>query len=218
MILEKLLDMLLVAPAFLLAITVHEFMHGRVAYALGDTTARDHGRLSLNPIKHLDPLGTLMIFITSFYGYGFGWAKPVPVNPYHFRNPRRDMALVSLAGPAANFLAAFLVAKVLLLFVYGLVGNGIVIDITGALLQKAVILNVMLGIFNLLPIPPLDGSKLIPTILPDSMQQGWFRFEQYGFVILLALMFMLPGFLSTVIYGPIGEFMLRLVLAPIPMQ
>ncbi len=181
--------------AFLVVITVHEYSHGRVAYMLGDPTAKQQGRLSLNPLKHLDPLGTLMLIITAFYGRGIGWARPVPINPYHFKNPRRDMVLTSLAGPASNFLMAFVFAK---LFFFSMP------DLLRLFIMVVIYLNIAIGIFNLLPIPPLDGSKIIPALLPDSMQRSWFRFEQYGMAILLVLVFLLPGLLGTIIFTPAG--------------
>lgn len=191
-------------PAFLIAITVHEFMHGKVAEILGDSTAREQGRLSLNPIKHLDLMGTLVLIITQ----RIGWAKPVPVNPYHFRDPIKHMALVGLAGPMANFATAFVLAR---LFYLPLP------DIFGLLLAVTVQLNVILGIFNLLPIPPLDGSKIIPYFLPKTMQQPWYRFEQYGFIILLLLIFMVPGFLRTVLWYP-SEIVLKLIYMGMPIS
>lgn len=198
------LELLFRIPALLIAVTVHEFMHGRVAFAFGDNTAKGQGRLSLNPIRHLDPWGTLALLI-----FGFGWAKPVPVNPYMFRNPKRDMVLVALAGPVANFATAFIVAK---LFLAGSVFNT---PVLGSLIDQIVFINVALGVFNLLPIPPLDGSKIVPAFLPDSMQQGWWKFEQYGFIILLLLMFMLPGGLSFIMI-PI-RLLLPLMYLPVPM-
>lgn len=171
-----------------------------VAYWFGDSTAKDQGRLTLNPIKHLDVIGTLMLIVA-----GFGWAKPVPVNPHRFKDPRKHMALVGLAGPAANFAAAFVLARFFYLPMP---------DIVSALLQVTILINVMLGLFNLIPIPPLDGSKIIPYFLPVSMQQSWYRFEQYGFVILLLLVFMVPAFLSIVLGAP-SEFILGLVYAGI---
>jgi Zn-dependent protease len=193
--------MLFRIPALLLAVTVHEFMHGKIAHLYGDSTAKDQGRLSLNPLKHLDPLGTLMIIVA-----GFGWAKPVPVNPNRFQDPRKQMMLVGLAGPLANFTAAFLLARLFYLPMP---------EVLSTLLGVTIWINVMLGIFNLLPIPPLDGSKIIPYFLPESMQDGWYSFEKYGFVILLALVFLIPGFLGTVLNPPI-EYMLRFVYAGLP--
>jgi len=194
-------SMLYRIPALLFAVTVHEFMHGKIAHLYGDSTAKDQGRLSLNPLKHLDPLGTLMIIVA-----GFGWAKPVPVNPNRFQDPRKQMMLVGLAGPLANFTAAFLLARLFYLPMP---------EVLSTLLGVTIWINVMLGIFNLLPIPPLDGSKIIPYFLPESMQDAWYSFEQYGFIILLGLVFFVPGFLGTVL-GPPIEFMLRFIYAGLP--
>jgi len=188
-------------PALLIAVTVHEFMHGKIAHIYGDSTAKDQGRLSLNPIKHLDPIGTLMIILV-----GFGWAKPVPVNPYRFREPGKHMMFVALAGPLANFTAAFFLAR---LFYLPLP------DMLVTLLNVTIWINVMLGVFNLLPIPPLDGSKILAYFLPESMQQTWYQFEQYGFIVLLLLIFMVPGFLGVVLGRPI-EYMLRFAFFGIP--
>ncbi|MDI6815619.1 MAG: site-2 protease family protein [Actinomycetota bacterium] len=194
-------SMLYRIPALLIAVTVHEFMHGKIAHLYGDSTAKDQGRLSLNPLKHLDPLGTLMIIVA-----GFGWAKPVPVNPHRFKDPRKHMMLVGLAGPLANFTSAYLLARLFYLPMP---------EVLSALLGVTIWINVMLGIFNLLPIPPLDGSKIIPYFLPESMQDAWYSFEQYGFIILLGLVFLVPGFLGTVL-GPPIEFMLRFIYAGLP--
>ncbi|OIO88409.1 MAG: hypothetical protein AUK32_01580 [Candidatus Aquicultor secundus] len=194
---------LLRIPALLIAVTVHEFMHGQVAYMFGDTTAKEKGRLSLNPIKHLDPLGTISLIVI-----GFGWAKPVPVNPYRFKNPARDMVFVGIAGPAANFIAAFLLAR---LFYFPMP------DVLKLLLEVTVQINVMLGIFNLLPIPPLDGSKIIPYFLPRQWQQSWYHFEQYGMLVLILLLFIVPGFTGVVLGVPL-QFMLKLVMFGIPVS
>lgn len=194
------------AAAFLIIITVHEFAHGAVAYLLGDTTARDNGRLTLNPIKHLDPLGTVMLLITAFFGRGLGWAKPVPVNPHRFKNPRRDMLLTSIAGPLSNFMLALILAKIYPMDLP---------DLARFFVANAAVLSVWIGIFNLLPIPPLDGSQIIPTFLPYSMHQAWYRFEQYGMAILLILLFLLPGALGTIIGGPAG-YIITAIFYPYP--
>lgn len=180
-------------PALLIAVTVHEFMHGMAAYRFGDSTAKEQGRLSLNPIKHLDPIGTIMLIIA-----GFGWAKPVPVNPYRFKDPVKHMMLVGLAGPAANFLSAFLLSRLFYLEPSLIIAK---------LLQVTIIINVTLGVFNLLPIPPLDGSKIVPYFLPRNWQQPWYRFEQYGFVILLLLVFFLPQVIDVVLGYPVVKIL-----------
>jgi len=169
----------LAAPAILFGLTIHEFSHGWVAWRLGDPTARTLGRLTLNPLKHLDPVGTVALFL-----FRFGWAKPVPIDPRNFRHPARDMALSSLAGPGANFLtaaAAGLVIRILLLF-----------DVSGFALTVAeyfLFFNLILCFFNLIPIPPLDGSRLLYYFLPTGLAAGYARLERYGFMILIGVIF-----------------------------
>lgn len=176
---RSLSEILIVAVTFLMAITVHELAHGYVAYKLGDSTAKNEGRLTLNPIAHLDPIGALLMLVV-----GFGWAKPVPVNPYYFTIDRqKGMMLVSVAGPLANLALAFLLTVIL-----GLTGMlfGSVIWVT--ILLQAIFVNVMLCILNLLPIPPLDGSKILAGFLP---RETAYRFlsvlDQYGMLLLLLL-------------------------------
>jgi len=197
--------MLLRVPAILFAVTVHEYMHARVAYMFGDPTARNQGRMTLNPIKHLDVIGTLMLLVA-----GIGWAKPVPVNPNYFKDPLKHMVYVGLAGPFANFIAAFLIAK---LFLLGIPQYGMLAEVLKVVVQ----INIFLGVFNLIPIPPLDGSKVIPYFLSEKARETWWRFEQYGFVVLLLLVFMFSGLLWTIIRVP-AELLLRLVFAGTPVN
>jgi Zn-dependent protease len=167
-------------PALLIAITVHEFAHARVAYAYGDATAKAHGRMNLNPINHLDPIGTLMIILV-----GFGWAKPVPINPYNFSNYRAGLRWVSLAGPLSNFAMGFVSLLLLrVLFASG-IGAGLFFDFIWVLVQ----LNILLGVFNLIPIPPLDGSKILVSLAPDSFLGFYQQIERYAPIILLLLIF-----------------------------
>lgn len=164
--------------ALAVCISVHEASHAWVAYKLGDPTAKMAGRMSLNPLRHLDPLGTLMIFIAHF-----GWGKPVPFNYYNLKNPRRDAALISIAGPISNLLTAYLIA---LIFKY--VG-GLPTFILGSL-QAIFSLSIVLFLFNLLPIAPLDGSKLIGLIVPHSKEQWYQRFLSQGpFYLILLIIF-----------------------------
>lgn len=171
------LQLILSVPAILFGLTIHEFSHGYVAYRLGDPTAKLMGRLTVNPLRHLDPIGTLALFI-----FRFGWAKPVPINPAHFRHPTRDMALASLAGPAANLVTAALaglLVRALMLF-----------QTSGFLLSVGnyfVFFNLVLCFFNLIPIPPLDGSRLVYYFLPPNLAAGYARIERYGFMILLGV-------------------------------
>ena len=176
------------------AITIHEFAHGFVADRLGDPTARNSGRLTLNPISHLDPIGALCMVLC-----GFGWAKPVPFNPYYFRNRKRDTALVSLAGPAANILLAFastIIYVPFMVFVFSRFPNPVTIFILGTL-QSLVSLNIGFAVFNLIPFPPLDGSKILGAILPNSTYMDLLRYERFGFPVLFILS--LTGILGRVL-------------------
>lgn len=193
---------LLLIPALLVAFTVHEYMHARVALALGDTTARDSGRITLNPIPHLDPIGTLVLIIA-----GFGWAKPVPINVHRFKNPRVDTVWVSLAGPGANLAAAFVFAMILLVSspIIGNVGIG-PLTVTNVLFE-IVRINLVLMIFNLFPIPPLDGSKVVPLFLNTKQLHTWTRFEPYGMFVLLGIVLLLPGLFGELIQPVVVFFM-----------
>ena len=176
------------AVAALLCLTVHELSHGAVAYVLGDPTAKDEGRLTLNPIKHIDPLG-LLLMITAHVG----WAKPVPVDMRYFKHPKRDMALTALAGPASNFLLAwvFLLLANLLGHLLVLFSPSIGLSPCGLLpmlfLINAAVLSIGLGVFNLFPIPPLDGSKILFSFLPDKIYYTILRYERYIMILMLAL-------------------------------
>lgn len=168
--------------AVLLCLTVHETCHGLAALALGDPTAREERRLSLNPLRHIDWLGLAMMVFA-----GFGWAKSVPVDPRHFKNPKGGMALTALAGPASNLLlallAVFLSREIYLRVPYSR-GGALAFEF---LLYTLAPLSIGLGLFNLLPIPPLDGSKAVGAFLPDRAYFGLMRYERYGMLLLLAL-------------------------------
>lgn len=174
----------LLAPPILLALTFHEFSHGWMAYKLGDPTAKMARRLSMNPLVHLDPFGTLMIFLVRF-----GWAKPVPVNPRYFSQPKRDMLLVSVAGPGANMLLAFVSGLLLRAFNTGsfnfLPGN--VLQPLYIMVRFSLQINLALAIFNLLPVPPLDGSKILYGILPPQYDYIYRNLERYGPFVLMGL-------------------------------
>ena len=201
---RDILTTLMILPVLIIALTIHELCHGYAAYLLGDMTAKRDGRLSLNPIRHIDPLGLLMIIVV-----GFGWAKPVMVNPYNLRNPKVDMALIAIAGPISNFVMAFfsiLIAE----FVFRMTGmprDGIWHTIVNAIILLGII-NIMLGVFNLLPIPPLDGSKVIAGILPDHIYRRLPPVGIMGMIILMVLMFtgILGRILMTMVSPIIGTF------------
>lgn len=179
----SLLDMLKRLAAVLLCLTVHETCHGLAAYALGDPTARRAHRLSLNPLRHIDWFGLLMMFAA-----GFGWAKPVPVDPNFFKKPKQAMALTALAGPVSNFLLAFLMlfaAKIIFSGASWTQTNEAILDF----MLTVAVLSIGLGLFNLLPIPPLDGSKVLFSVLPDRAYDQLMRYERYGMLLLFALVF-----------------------------
>jgi Zn-dependent protease len=178
----------ILAVPVLMAITLHEVAHGYVAYLLGDPTAKNAGRLTLNPIKHLDPVGTIALFLVKV-----GWAKPVPVNPNYFLNPRQGMILVSVAGPAINFVLALLFSLLFhtLLWLGPSAGSSSASGIFQPVLymaQAGVLVNIGLGVFNLLPVPPLDGSNILAGILPPHLAQSYMQISKYGFIILILLL------------------------------
>lgn len=175
--------LLSVIPA-LICITLHELAHGAVALALGDTTARDAGRLTLNPVKHIDLWGLLMMVIARF-----GWAKPVPVNMYRFKNPKRGMAVTALAGPVANVLISCV-----MLGLYGLLYGPLCASAVGIyclqMIEITAYLSCSLAVFNIVPIPPLDGSKILFSLASGRFYNWLMRYERYGFLILMALVFL----------------------------
>ena len=166
-------------PGIVIAMVIHEFSHARVAYALGDYTPRLQGRLTLNPAAHVDPIGLLMLFIVHF-----GWAKPVQINPMNFKNPRRDDILVSLAGPASNLIVAFvaLIVLVLLAKTDFPLSEGLLV-----VFNLIIVYNINFAIFNMLPIPPLDGSHILKNLLPYELARGYEQLERYSFIFLLII-------------------------------
>lgn len=182
---EAALVILILIPS----IIVHEVSHGFVAERLGDPTARNAGRLTLNPIPHIDPFGSVLLpaMLALANGPLFGWAKPVPVNPARFSNPTAHMAITAVAGPISNLVLATVLGRLVLPSLSGIPEEIVLVFI---------ILNLFLAVFNMLPIPPLDGSRLLPLVLPERGQQLFHQFEQFGFIILFALLFFLEGSLD----------------------
>lgn len=189
-------SLLLSFPGLILALTVHEFAHAFVSSKLGDPLPKASGRLTLNPFRHIDPVGLLMLVVLRF-----GWAKPVMIDPRFYKHKKLDTALTSLAGPAANFVLAFLLVlgELLLNLVYGLVYTKLSsLMITGfsvvyTMMNITVILSVGLGLFNLIPISPLDGSKILYAFLPLKAYEKAISAERIGYIVLIMLMFNLPG-------------------------
>ncbi|MBU1178349.1 site-2 protease family protein [Patescibacteria group bacterium] len=181
------------AVGIVIAISVHEFAHAAMAYYLGDPTAKNEGRLTLNPLSHLDLWGTLLLLLA-----GFGWGKPVPFNPYNLRNQRWGPALVSLAGPGSNLVMALMFIA-FLKFVYPLLNLGAG-NALFDFLYFLIIINMVLMTFNLLPVPPLDGSKLLFAILPTSMDNVKEFLQRYGFFILIGLV-LFGGFFFSLMYS-----------------
>lgn len=205
-----------IAPGALIAIILHEVAHGWAANALGDPTAKRLGRLSLNPARHIDPFGTVVLPLLLFgfqmltigrVEFLFGWAKPVPVDPRHFRRPRQDMALVAVAGPGINLVLGFLCALgFLLLFRFGDPTAGYLVDT----LRFAIVINVLLMLFNLIPVPPLDGGRILVGVLPLEAARAVARLEPAGLPLVLLGLFVLPLALRELGIGfdPIGAVLL----------
>lgn len=200
-----------IAGALLIAITVHEFAHAYMAERLGDPTPRIQKRLTLNPLAHLDPLGTLMILIV-----GFGWGKPVQFDPYNLENPKKDAAFISLAGPVTNIILAIALSLVLRLAYSAVIPGSVLLN---GILQPVIYLNIVLALFNLIPIHPLDGGKILVGLLPDkdAIEVDSFL-RRYGIFILLLMLLPIYGGVAPVSYflSPVINFILK-ILIPIPL-
>lgn len=191
------IDKVLALPGLFMAIIFHEVAHGYMAYKLGDPTAKNAGRLTLNPLKHIDLIGFIFMLI-----FRFGWAKPVPVNSMYFKNRKRDMILVSLAGPFTNFLSALILS---LIISVGIIRNKIILQI----LIIAIWYNIMLGIFNLLPFPPLDGSKVVASLLPTKYEYYFYKNQRYLNLILIILI--LTNYIDRIL-SPLIDFALSMMM------
>jgi len=187
----------LLAFSIVTAISIHEFAHAKVADILGDPTPELQGRVTLDPRAHLDFYGSIFLLLV-----GFGWGKPVQFDPYNLRNPRRDAALISIAGPASNFILALLSSVLLWLFTF--VTVPVISTIGFIILPPLIMMNVLLGVFNLVPIHPLDGFKIVGGILTDEQAAEWYKLERYG--LLFLMMLIIP-------FG--GSSMLHSVISPI---
>ncbi len=191
--------LILRAISVLLAISVHEASHGFAAYLLGDRTAKNMGRISINPTRHIDPIGALCLLI-----FGFGWAKPVMVNSFKFKNPKTGMSLVGLAGPLANFLLA-LIAGIIIKILYVTNCN---ISLLWEFMIVLISINVGLGVFNLIPIPPLDGSKIFLSLLPSRLYYDIMKYEHIGWILLVIALGL--GVLDPIL-GTVNNFILRFI-------
>ena len=193
------LELLINVPAVLIAITVHEFFHAYAAVKMGDRTPELHGRLSLNPLNHLDPIGTIMLIL-----FRFGWAKPVPINPYNFKDYKKGTVIVSLAGPLSNLGLAFVSSLLRRLIVpFGL-------GYLDLFIQILIFINIALAIFNLIPIPPLDGSRLLILVTPPKYEYILSWLERFGFMIIIIIIAFTP--LIDFVVGPITMFFFNLFL------
>jgi Zn-dependent protease len=196
----NLLDFIFGLVALLVAIDIHEFSHAWAAEHLGDPTPRLQGRLTLNPFAHLDPIGTILLILVRF-----GWGKPVQFDPFNLRNPRRDSALISIAGPVSNFLLATMCSLLVRL---------LPMTIFSVLLEEIVVMNIVLGIFNLVPIHPLDGFKIVEGFLPEEQAREWHELERFGIIFLIILLLPIFGGTAPIerIISPVINFFLNIFL------
>jgi len=203
-ILDSIVSFFILFVLLLIAMIVHEFAHGYVAYKMGDSTAKLSGRLTLNPFVHIDLFWTLllplMLFLTTAGRFVFGAAKPIPINYWALKNPKRDIIWIGLSGPFANFILAFIVAQILkYIFPSGIIAY---------LLFELLSINVILAIFNLIPIPPLDGSRVLMGILPAGLTEQYASLEKYGFIFLFFLIWL--GVFDRIIWPSVG-FVIRML-------
>lgn len=195
---------LILIPVVLFSLTIHEFAHAYIAFRLGDDTAKNQGRLTLNPLSHLDPIGTLLLIIAKF-----GWAKPVPVDPRNFKNPKKDMLLVAIAGPISNILSA-IIAAIILKSIFAnldtLQSSFSFIEPLMSALVWIIFIGIVLAVFNMIPIPPLDGSRVIHAILPENMARQYRKMEIYGILIVFALFIFGGNLFGYILQFPVAIF------------
>ena len=209
--LENILNLLCAIPALVAGLTIHEFAHAWVAHRLGDDTAKNQGRLTLDPLAHLDPIGSLFILLAAFVGFFIGWAKPVPTNPRNFENPRRDGALVALAGPVSNLLQVpfWLVGYAVIAGLgvrFGWIDGAYAatFELVAKALMFGVVVNIALAAFNMIPIPPLDGHWILGAMAGPPVEEFFDAIRPYSFVILIVLI-NLPG-VADAIFDPVYGF------------
>lgn len=189
----------------LFAITLHEAAHGWVAYKLGDPTAKNRGRISANPLKHIDPMGTVVvpILLATLSGFVIGWAKPVPVEPRYFKSPLLDMALVAVAGPVSNFFMACFWAMFVVIAA-SVVEPSATLSFLADVGEKGIYINIILMVLNLLPIPPLDGGRVVAGVLPASLAMPFMKLERFGMIIILLLL--VSGILGKIMWPVVLHF------------
>ncbi|OGF65186.1 MAG: hypothetical protein A2Y62_17595 [Candidatus Fischerbacteria bacterium RBG_13_37_8] len=191
---------------FMLAVAIHESAHAFAADKMGDPTARYLGRITLNPIPHIDLIGTIIVPILGYFaGFIIGWAKPCPVNPYNFQNPRRDQMIVAFAGPLSNILLASITSLIFIVISYTMALKGSFVE---SFFARMIFINVILAIFNLIPVPPLDGSWILEGLMPRSWEPAYRQIKPYGFMILLILM--VTGLLWYIV-GPLASLLFYLL-------
>ena len=187
--------------ALIICITIHEFAHAYSAVRAGDDTPRVQGRISLNPLDHLDPIGTIMMVVSSLSGFGFGWGRAVQINPHNFRSPRWDNLRVSLWGPLSNILMAAVVGLSIRFFGHSMT------EPVFLFVKTLTIISLVLAFFNLIPIAPLDGSHILSSLLPTEHARKYDMFMgRYGFLIFLGVIFLAPGMLSAILWPPVAVF------------
>lgn len=195
---------LILIPVILFSLTIHEYAHALVAYKLGDDTAKNQGRLTLNPLPHLDPLGTLLLVIAKF-----GWAKPVPVNPANFKDPKKGMLLVAIAGPVSNIITSvvsvIILKSIFISFDQLQVYSSIMEPVFTALVWL-IFIGIVLAVFNMIPVPPLDGSRVLHAVLPDRLGMMYQRFERYGVLLLFALFIFGGNIFGYILQFPVALF------------
>ena len=219
---ELLIVFLMWLPIIMLSLSFHEASHAFIAYKLGDPTARNFGRVTLNPVKHLDPIGFIAMLTI-----GFGWAKPCPVNTRNFRNPRKGFALSSLAGPVSNMILAlgftvlmaiFYLIYLIVAIVRGLAEPPVFVDYIQMFLYYGIYLNVSLAIFNFLPVPPLDGSRILGLILPDKVYYAFLKYERYigiGFAMLVIMLSQFNISIIDFVVSPVTNLLCNIATLPI---